>query len=134
MNIAPTPSTNTKPERDSLGRLLPGQVGLNPTGRPLGLERQVRKILGDEGVQGMIKFLINAMHNPGAHLRDRISACKILMDRGWGQPRQIVDLNTPEQRGPALSNYSTEQLEAMRKILDAPAIIDVSARTLPGGN
>jgi Family of unknown function (DUF5681) len=66
------------------GRFVPGQSG-NPGGRPRGLARAARELLGDDG-QAIVEFWMTIMADDTASTRDRLEASRLLADRGWGKP------------------------------------------------
>lgn len=66
--------------------------GNNPGGRPKGLERRVRELLGPD-IDAIILAMRDIAMSPGFKPRDRIAAAKLIMDRGWGQAREVVDVN-----------------------------------------
>jgi len=63
----------------------PGQSG-NPGGRPEGLSRRVRELVGDDGHE-IADFIFSAMADEGARNADRIDAAKWLADRASGGRR-----------------------------------------------
>lgn len=62
----------------------PGESG-NPGGRPKGLTRRVRELVGEDA-EMVIRFLIETMHDSRVRRRDRLEAARHLLDRGWGRP------------------------------------------------
>lgn len=94
-NIQPD-NNSKKIERDSLGRLLPGQV-LNPTGRPKGSANfntlydeavgelaKANNITPDEVKRDLMKMAIKMAREGNYNFfRD-------LMDRQYGQARQVI--------------------------------------------
>ena len=73
------------PLRDVQGRLLPGQVSINPKGRKPHSHRV--RTLARAYTQEAIEVLAEAMRNaPTADAR--IKAATALLDRGWGKPAQ----------------------------------------------
>lgn len=61
----------------------PGQSG-NPTGRPKGLAKRARELVGDDGTR-VLEFLATVMDDESARLGDRIEAAKLLLERGFGR-------------------------------------------------
>lgn len=121
-----------------------GQTG-NAGGRPKNLERQVRELLGDDivamvYVQRCIALGVapdaETMTSLGIELteaqrkaidsfpkvtaRDAQKAFENLTDRGWGKPKQHVELD--DRRGPAVPKkmqaMSDEQLRALATLDD----------------
>jgi len=109
-------------------------VSGNPGGRPKGLAATVRELVD---VHELVAVLLDIAHNTGAEARDRISATKELLDRGYGKPHQSITMDadlrhevldmlvmTPEQRARRLAD-----LEERRRLqLEAPSepVADVS--------
>ena len=112
-----------RPETTRLGGVTghgfkPGQSG-NPGGRPKGLSRRVRELVGDDGHE-IADFMFSVMADERARNADRIDAAKWLADRGFGRAAIIVDAGvTPED---LLREYfkklSLEDLETIQMILE----------------
>lgn len=111
-----------------------GQSG-NPGGRARGLERRVRELLKGDIDAMTLAMRDIALGTPPAEgplasvaikTRDRIEAYKVLTDRGWGKPKQIVDMNhgaqplLTEDQAKILADLTEEQLEGLAT-LDADA-------------
>jgi hypothetical protein len=74
----------------------PGVSG-NPGGRPKGLSRRVRELVGEDG-GAIAEYMLSVMENERARTADRIEAAKWLADRGFGRATIVVDAGvTPEQ-------------------------------------
>jgi hypothetical protein len=96
----------------------PGVSG-NPGGRPKGLGRRVRELVGEDGA-AIADYLLSVMNNERARTADRIDAAKWLADRGFGRAALVSDAGlTPEE---LLRDYfkklSLENLETMQAILE----------------
>lgn len=105
-----------------------GMKSPNPGGRPRGLERRVRDIVGED-VDLMIAMLrdiaLNRGTQVGFHIRDRLKAFELLFDRGWGKARQTVDVTTEAvPTSIALDGMSDDELETLVGVLEG-RIIDV---------
>jgi len=61
----------------------PGRSG-NPGGRPKGLARAARDLIGDDG-SALIRFWLDVMTDESARVADRLQASVLLADRGWGR-------------------------------------------------
>ena len=61
----------------------PGQSG-NPGGRPKGLAKTVRDACGGSPLR-LAQVLLEIAEDPKANNRDRVAACRELLDRGWGK-------------------------------------------------
>jgi hypothetical protein len=72
----------------------PGRSG-NPGGRPKGLTRRVRELVGDDGT-AIAEFMYAVMSDEGARTADRLEAARWLADRGFGKTLQAVALEAQE--------------------------------------
>ena len=61
----------------------PGVSG-NPGGRPKGLSRRVRELVGEDG-GAIAEYMVSVMEDERARTADRIEAGKWLANRGFGQ-------------------------------------------------
>ena len=106
----------------------PGTSG-NPGGRPKGLAKRVRELVGDNGEQ-IVCFMTAVMNDPSARNADRIEAAKWLGDRGFGRAVQGLEIELANQQ-PALdlSRFSLEDLDAMLAILEKyePTVPEMAA-------
>ena len=82
MSNAENNQETTRPGGITGNGFKPGQSG-NPGGRPKGLARTVREVCG--GSPRLAQVLLEIAENPKAHDRDRVAACRELLDRGWGK-------------------------------------------------
>jgi hypothetical protein len=105
---------------------LPGQSG-NPGGRPKGLARRVREIVGDDGDE-IVRFMYQVMTDPKARMADRLEAGSWLANRGFGRSVQPVDLDVNQPHALDLRDLSTTDLEAMLAIIDkyAPDVGEIA--------
>ena len=95
---------------------MPGQSG-NPGGRPKGLSRRVRELVGDDGHE-IAEFMFGVLSNKTERTADRMEAAKWLADRGFGKAALVVDVGVTEHVFQEfLRGLSTEDLEAMTAIL-----------------
>ena len=83
----------SKPETTRVGGVtgkgFPPGVSGNPGGRPKGLSRRVRELVGDDG-QAIAEFMFSVMEDDRARTADRIDAGKWLADRGFGKSPLVV--------------------------------------------
>jgi hypothetical protein len=61
----------------------PGRSG-NPGGRPQGLARATRELLGDDGIR-IARFWLDTMFDESEPTRVRLEASRLLAERGWGR-------------------------------------------------
>ena len=83
MNPAENNHATTRPGGITGNGFKPGQSG-NPGGRPKGLAKTVRDACGGSPLC-LAHVLLEITKNPKAHDRDRVAACRELLDRGWGK-------------------------------------------------
>ena len=115
-------------------RLRARQSG-NPGGRPKGLTRRVRELVGDDGT-AIAEFMHAVMADEGERTTDRLEAARWLADRGFGKPPQDVELALKGQEAVdvhafaafAAKYLSTEMLDEL--ILSVEAKIEAE-RALP---
>lgn len=95
---------------------LPGQSG-NPGGRPKGLSRRVRELVGDDG-EVIAEYMLSVMHDEKARTADRLEAAKWLADRGFGRTVQTLDLDVTAHPPIDVTQLSTPDLEALIAIFE----------------
>ena len=96
---------------------LPGQSG-NPGGRPKGLARRVRELVGDSG-ESIVQFMVDVLGDDSARTADRLEAAKWLADGGFGKAVQAVEIDVPvESWASVFAGIPTEDLETMLAILE----------------
>jgi hypothetical protein len=79
--------TAAKTAPSVVGRPFPQGVSGNPGGRPKGLARYVRELVGDDG--GTIAdFMLGVLEDDSERTETRIQAATWLADRGFGKPTQ----------------------------------------------
>ena len=95
----------------------PGVSG-NPGGRPKGLSRRVRELVGEDG-EAIAEYMLSVMHDERARTADRIEAGKWLANRGFGTAPLVIDAGmSPEHvLQDFLGRLSLEDLQTMRAIL-----------------
>jgi L-rhamnose isomerase len=62
---------------------MPGQSG-NPRGRPKGLAKATRELVGEDGMK-LAQLWWDIAKDPMRRDSDRLEASKLLADRGWGK-------------------------------------------------
>lgn len=92
----------------------------NPGGRPKGLARTVREVLGravEEGEDAsliLVQFWAGVLADPKAKMEHRLQAADRLADRGWGKAPQFAPVEVDDPLGMA-----EEQIAAAAADLDA---------------
>jgi hypothetical protein len=71
----------------AVGRPFPQGVSGNPGGRPKGLARYVRELVGDDG-QRIADFMLGVLEDDTERTETRMQAATWLADRGFGKPTQ----------------------------------------------
>jgi hypothetical protein len=107
----------------------------NPGGRPKGLARRVRELVGNDGHE-IVEFMFETMSNEQARTADRLEAAAWLADRGFGKAVLSVDVNAL----PALdlSTVSTPDVKTLLEIAErshlnpAQVIESGELRVVPG--
>ena len=102
-----------------------GQSG-NPGGRPKGLARRVRELVGDDG-QLVAGYLVAVVINDAERTRDRLEAARLLADRGWGKPTQTVDVELTPQLPVAFADQLVDLLPEELDLLISLAERDILA-------
>src|SRR5262245_50447523 len=74
---------STTQNRDRSGRFPKGVSG-NPGGRPQGLAKATRELVGEDGMK-LAAFWLSIMEDPMRRDSDRLEASRLLADRGWGK-------------------------------------------------
>jgi hypothetical protein len=95
---------------------MPGVSG-NPGGRPKGLARRVRELVGDDG-EAIAVFMHEVMNDEGARTADRLEAARWLADRGFGRSVQALDTDVSKHPSIDVSKFATEDLDALIAIFE----------------
>jgi hypothetical protein len=69
---------------------VPGRSG-NAGGRPRGLARLTRELVGDDG-EKIVNFWLEVMEDPTWRGSERLRASELLAERGWGKAPQFAPL------------------------------------------
>jgi hypothetical protein len=77
--------------RRVVGRPFPQGVSGNPSGRPRGLSRATRELVGEDGMP-LVELWWQIAQDPMRRDRDRLEASRLLADRGWGKPATFESL------------------------------------------
>ena len=117
MSAVENRSVTTRPGGATGHGFMPGQSG-NPGGRPRGLARRVRELVGDDG-ELILQFMVDVLGDESARTADRLEAAKWLADRGFGKAGQAVEIDVPDQSWRSvLARLPKEDLETMKAILE----------------
>lgn len=95
---------------------VPGISG-NPGGRPKGLSRRVRELVGEDG-EAIAEYMFFVMSDDKARTADRLEAAKWLADRGFGRSVQALDIDITPHPAIDLAIFSLDDLEALQTILE----------------
>jgi hypothetical protein len=79
------------------GQFTPGTSG-NPGGRPRGLARAVRELVGENG-EAIAQFWLDLMDDETARTADRLEASRLLAERGWGKATLPIAAVEPPNEG-----------------------------------
>jgi hypothetical protein len=79
----------------------PGRSG-NPGGRPQGLARATRELLGNDGL-GIATFWRDVMVDASKDTRVRLEASRLLAERGWGKPTNFEPIVDDDPSGEGLN-------------------------------
>jgi hypothetical protein len=116
---------------------LPGASG-NPGGRPKGLARRVRELVGDDGT-AIADFMFAVMVDQRARMGDRLDAARWLADRGFGKPPQDVELALKAQETIDVNAFAAFAIRYLPAEMLEQLILSVEAkaeaeRALPPGH
>lgn len=119
-------------QRDSKGRLLPGQRSINPNGRPPAI-RDIKEAARTHTRQAL-NTLVSVMNDTDAPPASRVAASEAILNRGWGKPMQNVEAridvtDTTAVAAQVLRELSDKARER-RRLDDERRVIDVTPSAL----
>jgi uncharacterized protein DUF5681 len=125
-----------RPETTRLGGatgagFMPGQSG-NPGGRPKGLGRRVRELVGEDG-ELIAVYMLSVMTDERARTADRIEAAKWLADRGFGRSVQPHAVDVATDHYIDVTKVSNEDLDALLGIVERYAPGLAGSKQIPLG-
>ena len=88
----------------------PGQSG-NPGGRPKGLSRATRELVGEDGM-ALAELWWSIAQDPMRRDSDRPEASKLLADRGWGKAPTYVAIEEDDPLALASLEQAAEEFRA----------------------
>jgi hypothetical protein len=115
--------------RTETGQYIPGTSG-NPGGRPRGLARATRELLGGDG-EAIPRLWLSIMNDEKAKTSDRLEASRLLADRGWGKtavplwPEEDAANLPPDP--PADRQRSPQRLAALLQLAVEDGLIKLKA-------
>ena len=108
---------------------VPGKSG-NPGGRPKGLTRRVRELVGDDG-SAIAEFMHAVMVDETARTTDRLEAARWLADRGFGRSPQDVELALKAQDTVDVHAFAAFAARHLPSEMLDELIVSVEARLEP---
>lgn len=116
MSVVQNNARTTRPGGVTGAGFLPGESG-NPGGRPKGLSRRLRELVGEDG-EVIAKYMVSVMTDEKARTADRLEAAKWLADRAFGRSVQTMDLDVTARPTINVTKLSLEDLEALVAMLE----------------
>ena len=89
---------------------VPGQSG-NPRGRPKGLARATRELVGDDGMK-LVELWWDIARDETRRDRDRLEASRLLADRGWGKAPTYAAIEEADPLDLARLEQAAEEFRA----------------------
>jgi hypothetical protein len=108
--------TSTRPGGVTGAGYRPGESG-NPGGRPKGLARRVRELVGDDG-HAIVEFMYETMNDEKLRRKDRLEAAEWLADRAFGKAEQAINIDLNQYPIVDITRFSTEDLETTLAIAE----------------
>ena len=122
MSVVRNNPGTTRPGGVTGAGFMPGQSG-NPGGRPKGLSRRVRELVGDDGHE-IAEYMFSVLGDERQRTPDRMKAGEWLADRGFGRTVQALDVGVNQVTMEDLfRGFSTEDLEALLAIYERTDVV-----------
>jgi Family of unknown function (DUF5681) len=93
----------------------PGQSG-NPGGRPKGLAKATRELVGEDGM-ALVELWLEIAMDPLCRAADRLRASELLADRGWGKAPAFQPIEVDNPLGLADLQASAEEFTRKLELL-----------------
>jgi hypothetical protein len=116
MQVVENSVASTRPGGVTGRGFQPGVSG-NPGGRPKGLARRVRELVGDDGHE-IVEFMFAVMNDKNVRMADRLEAGAWLADRGFGKAELAIHIDLNQFPVVDLTQVSTEDLETLLAIAE----------------
>jgi hypothetical protein len=89
---------------------MPGRSG-NPGGRPKGLAKATRQLVGEDGMK-LVEFWLSIMEDPMRRDSDRLEASRLLAERGWGKAPAFAAIEESDPLGLEDAERAAEEFRA----------------------
>jgi Family of unknown function (DUF5681) len=89
---------------------MPGQSG-NPRGRPKGLAKATRELVGEDGM-ALAELWWDIARDETRRDRDRLEASRLLADRGWGKAPTYAAIEEGDSLDLAALEQAAEEFRA----------------------
>src|SRR5262245_10375914 len=120
---------STPQSRDGSGRFPKGISG-NPGGRPKGLARATRELVGEDGM-ALAQLWWDIARDPMRRDSDRLEASRLLADRGWGKAASFEPVEGDPFDLADVEAAAEEFRRNVMKLAEAREQADSEGRTTP---
>lgn len=110
------------------GRPWPRGVSGNPGGRPQGLAKATRELVGEDGHR-LAEFWFSIMQDETRRDSDRLEASRLLADRGWGKAPTFAAIEEEDPLGLEAMEQAAEEFRASILRLAADSESDTELRS-----
>lgn len=94
-----------------------------PVPKPASLAQKVQRLTADGHL--LVGFLVAVITNPKEKTPNKLKAAELLFSRGWGKPKEQLDINITDSR--PLAEFAVEEL---RKMLDTTEVVEAEITEL----